>query len=113
MDKERTWYSEYQTELTNGVNARARGNEGMARVCARRAAGLVVREYLIRNKIPARSQSVLVRLRMIRDDPGQPDRIRKTAGHFLSNITPDHVLPDNIDLLKEVKWLYQQLLGDV
>ncbi len=32
--------------------ARGRGNEGQARVCARRAAGVAVREYFLRLGIP-------------------------------------------------------------
>jgi hypothetical protein len=34
------WQERYQNELERGEQARRDGNEGMARVCARRAAGL-------------------------------------------------------------------------
>jgi hypothetical protein len=39
------------------VEVRARGNEGQARVCARRAAGAVLREYFQRRGLPVRSPS--------------------------------------------------------
>ena len=39
------WQAEIQAELEKAQQARARGNEGQARVCARRAAGIAAREY--------------------------------------------------------------------
>ena len=35
-------------EFERAASARRKGNEGQARVCARRAAGIAIREYLIR-----------------------------------------------------------------
>ena len=37
----------YDQEINRAEKARQDGNEGMARVCARRAAGIVVGEYLL------------------------------------------------------------------
>ncbi|NUM48429.1 MAG: hypothetical protein HUU38_27285, partial [Anaerolineales bacterium] len=46
------WKDQYFSELQRGQQARAEGNEGMARVCARRAAGEVIRAYYQRTQTP-------------------------------------------------------------
>jgi hypothetical protein len=38
--------------------------------------------------------------------------VRQIAEHFIWHITPEHTLPDDIDLLEEAQWLAAQLLGD-
>ena len=47
------WKVKLETEFERAEAARANGNEGQARVCARRAAGIAIREYYAR-----RGQSV-------------------------------------------------------
>jgi len=42
------WQTEIEAEFEKAEGARRRGNEGQARVCARRAAGIAIREYLTR-----------------------------------------------------------------
>ena len=39
------WKEKLQKEFERAQIARASGNEGQARVCARRAAGIAIREY--------------------------------------------------------------------
>lgn len=46
-----------EQEFALAEQARARGNEGQARVCARRAAGIAIREYLTRRGIRPPSAS--------------------------------------------------------
>ena len=40
------WQLNIEAEFEKAEQARRRGNEGQARVCARRAAGIAIREYL-------------------------------------------------------------------
>ena len=42
------WPTNLQKEFDMAERARANNNEGQARVCARRAAGIAIREYLAR-----------------------------------------------------------------
>ena len=42
------WKVKYNYEIEHAISARKNGNEGMARVCARRAAGIIIGEYLNR-----------------------------------------------------------------
>jgi hypothetical protein len=105
-----SWHDEFDSELATAEEARRRGNEGMARVCARRAAGVVAKEFLRRRNIPAHSSSVYERIKMLRSIQGLPERSREAAGYFLMRITPGHELPIQVDLLEEARWLKKNLL---
>lgn len=104
------WKDSYTTELHRAQQARADGNEGMARVCARRAAGEVIREYFQRAQIPLAKPSALHALRTLAQTEAVSPRVREIATHFIWQITPEHTLPENIDLLVEVEWLAEELL---
>jgi hypothetical protein len=106
-----TWKDPYTAELQRGQQARAAGNEGMARVCARRAAGEVIREYAHRQQLPLAKPSALHALRTLAQSEHVSPRIREIATHFLLQITTEYTLPGDVDLLAEVQWLAQELLG--
>jgi hypothetical protein len=107
-----SWQTQMQTELERAEAARRAGNEGMARVCARRAAGAVVGEYLARRGIAASGPSAYDRLRYLNQLPGLPEPVYEVVGHFLTRITPEHTLPVDADLLADVTWLAQALLDE-
>jgi hypothetical protein len=104
------WLPKYQRELARGHQARLEGNEGMARVCARRAAGEVVREYFRRENLLLPDPSALNLLRNLGRSEQVSPRVRDVAAHFVWQITTDHVLPGDVDLLAEVQWLKKELL---
>ena len=106
------WRELANQELEMARTSRLSGNEGRARVCARRAAGYVVGEYLIRNKINLETESALERLRFLFASPDiDPDQ-QELIGHFLVHTTPEHKLPIDADLIDEVEQLARQLLGE-
>jgi hypothetical protein len=55
--KESNYDQQIENEIQNATLARKRGNEGQARVCARRAAGIAVRKYYERMNIPITNKS--------------------------------------------------------
>ena len=62
------WQTQIEAEFERAEQARARGNEGQARVCARRAAGIAVREYLTRSGIRPPSTSAYDLLNLVKED---------------------------------------------
>jgi len=58
------WKDKLEIEFERAETARSSGNEGQARVCARRAAGIAIREYYAR-----RGQSVHTPSASIRQAP--------------------------------------------
>lgn len=106
------WQTSFESELATGLAARESGNEGRARVCARRAAGVVIGEYLQRNDIPVPA-TALDRLRMLASDPDFSNEVRELAGRFLVRLTPDYQLPIEADLLVDARRLAEILLEDL
>ena len=107
------WQELFNQELTQAEQARAEGNEGRARVCARRAASVVIAEYLNRKKLPDPGVSAIDRLRFLESLPGISKEIRQVANHLLLRVTNDRKLPVDVDLIKEVRWLEHELLDSV
>lgn len=106
------WKHLTNTELKLAEDARQAGNEGRARVCARRAAGHVVGEYLRREGITIKSESALDRLRYLVSYSKTPALTKVTVDHFLVHTTPEHKLPIDADLITDVDLLARDLLGE-
>lgn len=105
------WRLKLEKELETAVSARQRGNEGMARVCARRAAGIAIGEYLSRQGYEVHTPSVIARLRFLLTLPELPEKTRQVAEHFLIHLNEEHKLPIEADLVAEAGWLAKTLLG--
>ena len=106
------WRELTNQELISANTARQNGNEGRARVCARRAAGHIAGEYIARHNINFQSESALERLRFLYTSPDLDPMLHETIGHFLVHTTPDHNLPIDADLIEDVQLLARQLLGE-
>jgi len=104
------WQSEIQTEFERALQARARGNEGQARVCARRAAGIAIREYLAHRGIRPPSVSAYDLLNLIKDDPLLSADLKLIADHLTVRVTEEFKLPVNVDLVAEAKEFCDTLL---
>jgi hypothetical protein len=104
------WKTQTQLELNLAESARAKGNEGKARVCARRAAGHIAGEYLLRQGFAVPSTSAYVLLQQLESIPHLGPQAREIVHYFLIHVNQDHKLPDDIDLIAEVRWLAQALL---
>jgi hypothetical protein len=106
-----TWQNQFNAEIEKAKFARSNGNEGMARVCARRAAGVVIFEYLSHQGNPPSSEGAYDRLKYCHELPELPQNIREVCGHFLARVNIDHQLPMEIDLISEAEWLRSFLLA--
>jgi hypothetical protein len=99
-------------ELNRAKAARVAVNEGKARVCARRAAGTIAREYERRRGIDPPGRSAYAAIRELVSIPDIPAGVREVAGHFLERVTTEGKLPIQADLIEEVSWLASKLLGE-
>ncbi len=92
-----------------GEAARLRGNEGQARVCARRAAGIAIREYL---RPPGASVPPVQRLRSAKPAQDDPELSRSSGNveHLTMRVTQDFKLPVEADLLAEARAFCAALL---
>jgi hypothetical protein len=104
------WQSEIQAEFDRAAQARQRNNEGQARVCARRAAGIAVREYLSRRGIRPPSTSAYDLLNLVKEDPLLPADLKQIAEHLTVRVTEEFKLPVDVDLVAEAMDFCDRLL---
>ena len=104
------WREQLQREFEAAERARAKGNEGQARVCARRAAGIAIREYLERQGIRPPSTSAVDLLNLLKEDPRLSPDLKRIADHLTLRVTEEFKLPVDVDLVAEAKALCDKLL---
>ena len=104
------WQEKLQKEFQLAEQARARNNEGQARVCARRAAGIAMREYLTRRGIRPPSTSSYDLLNLLKDDPLLSSDLKLIAEHLTLRVTEEFKLPVDADLVAEARTLCDELL---
>lgn len=94
-------------ELERAQEARAAGNEGRARVCARRAAAFAIGAWA---DLPASGWSVPKRLQAVARDARFSADVRAAAHHLTLRVTSDHQLPVDADPLADAQLLVRHFL---
>lgn len=108
----KNWKAELENEFDQAQLAHTQGNEGKARVCARRAAGIAIREFYARQGRSLHTSSAYDLLRMLAEEPKlSPDLIR-SAAYLTLRVTEEFKLPVDVDLLVEARNLCNGLLGE-
>ncbi len=105
------WRTQIEAEFEKAEQARGRGNEGQARVCARRAAGIAIREYLTRHGVHPPSVSAYDLLNLIKEDPRLSPPLKLIADHLTLRVTEEFKLPVNADLIAEARTFCEELLS--
>ena len=107
---------DWKTQLTNefkmATDARAVENEGKARVCARRAAGVAIREYLTRQGIKPPSLSAYDLLKVLDEMNDTPADLRQASVYLRLRVTEEFRLPVDVDLVAEAKKICAALLPE-
>jgi hypothetical protein len=101
--------SEIQAELEKASRARHRGNEGMARVCARRAAGIAVKVYLARRGVLVKSASSIELLHRLQNDPILSPELKTLIDHLTLRVDEEFKLPPDVDVLADAGRLCELL----
>jgi hypothetical protein len=112
MNENEGWETQFEEEIQQAMTARFANNEGMARVCARRAVSIVIAEYLKRLGMPYSGQSVQDRIRMFQSLPYITPEMREISEHFLVRVDTEYKLPIEVDLVSEANQLRRQLLQE-
>ena len=104
--------SAIHAEFDLGEKARAEGLEGRARVCARRAAGVAIKEYARIHQISIPGASAYDLLSFIRNSTTFSTEIQRVADHLMTRVNEEFKLPPDIDLLSEARWLVEALQSE-
>jgi len=84
-------------ELALAHAARAQGNAGRARVCARRAAGQALRDFY------HQPGDALRQLQRLQADARCPRPLRQAAERLLTKVTPQHEMPFANDVVEDAQ----------
>ena len=101
-----------KNELEKARSSRDKGNEGMARVCARRAAGIAVREYLQSKNI---DPPALNNFEILSDEKllsYLPIEITDHLNHLTMRVDENYNLPPEIDLIYDAEMVIQLMLKE-
>jgi len=96
---------EWEVELEAALRARKAGNEGRARVCARRAAGAVARKYLKGD----REMNAYEALLALKGVTGISPELWQAADHLTMRVNEIFRLPVDVDLLADARILCESL----
>jgi hypothetical protein len=108
-----SWKSQFDHELENALAARYRGNEGMARVCARRAAGALIGHYLVQKGHAADKRSAYQTIKIFTGLPDVPNELKHSAALLLVKVTSERTLPVDVDLIAEVIRLAEKITHEI
>jgi hypothetical protein len=92
-------------ELEKAELARRAGNEGRARVCARRAAGIAARAFLTRHRVRTCDKSAYAALQTLAEFPGLSPDLQMAAQHLTTRLTEAFTLPVEADLIADARKL--------
>jgi hypothetical protein len=96
--------------MNDARSSRARGNEGRARVCARRAAGLAIGSYLEAQSIRVGHRNAYLLLQAFSELKQVPDRLREAAARLTVQVKEDHNLPHEQDPLEDAQLIIAAIL---
>lgn len=102
--------TQLRKEFEKAQQARINKNEGQARVCARRAAGIAIREYLTRNGTQVPSMSAYDLLNLLKEDALLSPDLKLVVDHLTVRVTEEFELPVQADLIAEARILCDWLL---
>lgn len=102
--------TQLRKEFEKAQQARINKNEGQARVCARRVAGIAIREYLTRKGTQVPSMSAYDLLNLLKENASLPPDMQLIVDHLTVRVTEDFELPVDADLVAEARILCDWLL---
>ena len=88
-------------ELLLAKQSRLEGNEGRARVCARRAAGAAVKERLVKMGITQKQENAIQSMLILAQKETLPVRVQEAIDWLVQRVNQDHNLPLEVDLIHE------------
>lgn len=97
-------------ELSDAQRSRARGNEGRARVCARRAAGWAVGWYVETHSLAESHTNALQHLRWLVDQTEVDDELRRAADRLTTKVDQAGQLPFSADPIEDAKRIIKEIL---
>lgn len=110
MDTDKNnWERKFYAEINQAINARLIGKEGMARVCARRAASILIQHYCNLYNLPS-TKNAMKNLIYLQNYLSPSHLAQPLLSNLIQRVDENFNLPDEIDLIKDVLKLKEILL---
>ncbi len=98
-------------ELRTAENALEAENQGMARVCARRAAGIAVAFWLLSHARDGWGIDAMNRLRALQHEDSMPAAVQEAAFRLTSRVTAEFISPHLSNPVADSKIIICHLLN--
>ncbi len=97
-------------ELATAAQAASAGNEGMIRVCARRAAGAAITYWRQTHRRDRWGFDAMQQLRWLSADETMPQSVREAAWRLTARVTPQFTSPFTADPIADSRRIINHLL---
>src|SRR6185369_16432113 len=91
------WQTLLKAEFDKATQARIKKNEGQSRVCARRAAGIAIREYFTRRGTQPPNTSALDLMNLLKEEAELPSEMSEIVDHLTVRVNEEFNLPVQAD----------------
>lgn len=99
-----------EQELTKAARGLQSGNDGLARVCARRAVALASQQWAEQQNLATWKGDAMHHLRQIQAEPTFPPPVRAAAQRLLTKVTEQTELPMTTDPITDARIILDYLL---
>ena len=103
------WQEQIEQELGQAASGLREKNDGLARVCARRAVGLAVQAWIERSGVRTWPADVMNQLRKIQQQEAFPLEMREAAQRLLTKITQRDQAPLSTDPIADARLILKHL----
>ena len=100
-----------QREYSDALRSREEGNEGKARVCARRAAGWAIGLYAESQNIGERHENALEHLKWFSGYPAGHEALNSAAQRLTIKVNLEGDLPHREDPIEDARLIIESLLN--
>ena len=104
-----SWQEQIEQELSKATEGLNSGNDGLARVCARRAVALAAQHQLEQQNLPGWQGDAMHQLRQIQKETTFPLSVREAAQRLLTKVTEQGQLPMTKDPITDASIIIDHL----
>lgn len=103
MPTKEDYFEQIEKEFAMAREALAVGNDGKARVCARRAVGQAITWFLSKHPHPSWGRDAFRQLQHLKDDETFPIEIRQAAVRLTTKVSDQYLYPFTTDPLEDAR----------
>ncbi len=103
------WPEQIVQELAKASKGLEEGNDGLARVCARRAVALAGQHRFEQQILPAWQGDAMQQLRQIREETRFPLSVREASQRLMTKITEQSTSPMTTDPITDAQIILEHL----